>query len=63
MHSWKISQTNCHQCVTPHAIESYSEEIIYQVDEEACEDEDIAHSCSRQTPSIHLHVVVSTAFS
>ena len=52
-----------------YAIESDSEEVIYQGDEEACDNsdddherEDISHNCTKQTTSIHL-LVISTAFS
>ena len=48
------------KCDIQHAIESDSEEVIYQVDTEACGGEDIAHTCIRQTLLIHLLVVSST---
>ena len=38
-----------------------TEEVIYQVDKEAGEGEDIVHCCTRQTLLIHLYVV-SIAF-
>ena len=44
------------------AIDSELEAVIYQVDKEACEVEDIEHSCARYTPAIHLPNV-SIAFS
>ena len=42
---------------TQHAIESELKEVIYQINKKAYESENIAHSCTRHTPAVHLPVI------